>query len=287
MVNDLLGLDTEREAALVLVALGDRPELRPPAAPPRPKLVVSTQALSREEVDYPLIRAAHAASSLRDVAEVRRWQAAASEPAALPKPSAETIPLRPLQHPPAHSIDDVILRRGSSRRFARAPIAFAQFSTMVHASTRGVPGDWGAPDHPLAQPYLIVNADEGLAAGTYAAYPGLDGLEPLRRGDFRREAGFLDLGQELAADAALDVYMLSDLNRTLGRLGDRGYRAASLEAAIVGGKLYLAAYALDLGATGLTFFDDDVIRFFSPAADGKDVMFLIAAGVPARSARGG
>jgi hypothetical protein len=46
----------------------------------------------------------------------------------------------------------------------------------------------------------------------------------------------------------------------------------------MGGKLYLAAYAQRLGASGLTFFDDDVIEFFSPHAAGKSVMFLIAIG---------
>ena len=66
------------------------------------------------------------------------------------------------------------------------------------------------------------------------------------------------------------------------RLGNRGYRAAQLEAAIEGGRLYLAAYALHLGATGLTFFDDDVTRFFSPHAAGKSVMFLTAVGRPKR-----
>jgi len=40
--------------------------------------------------------------------------------------------------------------------------------------------------------------------------------------------------------------------------------------------LYLAAYAQRLGASGLTFFDDDVTDFFSPHAAGKSYMFLIA-----------
>ena len=48
------------------------------------------------------------------------------------------------------------------------------------------------------------------------------------------------------------------------------------------GKAYLAAYALRLGATGLTFFDDDVTAFFSPHAAGKSVMFLNALGPGAR-----
>ena len=44
--------------------------------------------------------------------------------------------------------------------------------------------------------------------------------------------------------------------------------------------MYLAAYAQRLGATGLTFFDDDVINFFSPHAKGKSAIFLLAIGKP-------
>ena len=44
------------------------------------------------------------------------------------------------------------------------------------------------------------------------------------------------------------------------------------------GRLYLAAYALGMGASGLTFLDDAVTDFFSPHARGKSVMFLIALG---------
>jgi hypothetical protein len=42
--------------------------------------------------------------------------------------------------------------------------------------------------------------------------------------------------------------------------------------------MYLAAYAQRLGATGLTFFDDDVINFFSPRAKGRSTIFLLAIG---------
>ena len=51
--------------------------------------------------------------------------------------------------------------------------------------------------------------------------------------------------------------------------------------------MYLAAYALRLGASGLTFFDDDVTDFFSPHAAGKSVMFLIALGRPRPRRRAG
>ena len=75
---------------------------------------------------------------------------------------------------------------------------------------------------------------------------------------------------------------LDYLQRIIAAYGNRGYRAVQLEAGILGGKLYLAAYAQRLGATGLTFFDDDVTRFFSPHAEGKNAIFLIAVGHSAK-----
>jgi len=280
-VNALLGLDTEREVALALVPLGEQASQAAGTPPPAPPLTLATVPLSSREVDYPLIRAAHAASSLARPADVRAWRDAAIAPRAPAAPAA--VGLQPLSDPPGRALDDVILHRGSSRRFARRPISFGQLSTALHAASQGVPADFlSQPSASLADCYLIANAVDGLAAGTYAFDRERGALELLKAGDFRRAAGFLDLGQALAADAAVNFYLLSDLDRVCARLGDRGYRAAQLESAIVGGKLYLAAYALGLGATGLTFFDDDVTEFFSPHAAGKGVMFLVAAGVPAR-----
>src|SRR5262249_11489321 len=103
-------------------------------------------------------------------------------------------------------------------------------------------------------------------------------------GDFRREAGFLGLGQALPADAAAALYWLVDLDAVFARLGDRGYRAAQLEAAIAGGRTYLAAYAIGLGATRLHLFDDDLTAFLSPHAAGKGLMFHVAVGRRGRAA---
>ncbi len=96
----------------------------------------------------------------------------------------------------------------------------------------------------------------------------------------------MGLGQELPADAAVNVYSLANLSPLLARFGNRGYRAAQLEGGITGGRLYLAAYAQRFRASGLTFFDDEVTAFFSPHAAGKSVMFLVALGYPDRIALG-
>ena len=84
----------------------------------------------------------------------------------------------------------------------------------------------------------------------------------------------------MPADACADIFFLADLKPILERYGNRGYRAVQLEAGAIGGRIYLAAYAQRLGATGLTFFDDNVTNFFSPHAKGKSAIFLLAIGRP-------
>src|SRR5437667_193930 len=100
---------------------------------------------------------------------------------------------------------------------------------------------------------------------------------------YRAQAGHLGLDQQLPVEAAADIFFLADLQIILGRFGNRGYRAVQLEAGILSGKLYLAAYAQRLSATGLTFYDDAVIRFFSPHAHDKSVIMLLAVGKNAKS----
>src|SRR5262249_31379304 len=172
------------------------------------------------------------------------------------------------------TIEQVILRRGSTRKFERAPISFQQLSTILNASTRGI---W--PCFSLLNDlYVIVNAVDGLIPGAYYYHHDNGSLECLKVGDFRSDARHLALQQDLGGDAAADVFFLADLHVILERFGNRGYRAVQLEAGILGGKIYLAAYAQRVGATGLTFFDDDVTNFFSPHANNKSAIFLVAIG---------
>jgi len=282
-VNRLLDLDTEREIAFSLVSIG-RVADPPPALPENiSPLELETVPVSKKEVDYPAMRAVHAASSLLSPEEVAAWRE--NTFVKRKEPGDQLIPMQPLAETelPSDSIEQVILRRGSTRRFAREPISFAQLSTILDRSTRGVPADslnpFGAQLNHL---YLIVNAVDGLPSGSYFFNRERRGLELLKQGDFRDEAGYLGLEQELPADASVAVFFLADLQAIFQRLGNRGYRAVQLEAGIIGGKLYLGAYALRLGASGLTFYDDDVVTFFSPHAAGKSAVFLVALGKSAK-----
>ena len=180
---------------------------------------------------------------------------------------------------PAAGIEQVIVRRGSTRHFSHDSITFAQLSNALHYATRGVATDVDpGGSQPFNHLYLIVNNVDDLPSGAYVLDRERACLQLLKEGEFRREAGFLGLRQEIPADASVNVYFLTDLDEVLQRYGNRGYRLAQMEASITAGRLYLAAYAQGFGASGLTFFDDDVTAFFSPHAAGKSVMFLIALG---------
>ncbi len=281
-VNRLLDVDPAHEAAISLVAVGRGGAAAPPA-PAVTSLGLPTERLSAHPIDYPAIRAMHAASSLASGEEAAAWRGPAPR-APFPPAAGPVVPLEPLAAAalPTDPIETVIRRRGSTRRFTREPIGYTQLSTLLDRSTRGYAADYRAPDPALADLYLIVNAVDGLEAGTYVLRRDERALERLAAGDFRDQAGMLDLGQELGADAAVNCYWLTDLGPLLARYGNRGYRAAQLDAAIEAGKVYLACYALRLGATGLTFFDDDVTAFFAPHAAGKSVLFLMALGRPLR-----
>jgi SagB-type dehydrogenase family enzyme len=284
-VNRLLDVDPQREVAFSLVALGHSAALALPSPTEILPLGFETVPLSQREVDYPLMREMHAASSLQSAEEVEKWRGHSSV-TDFAAPARTAVPLQPWsdKEMPRDPVEQVIQRRGSARKFARTSILFAQLSTLLDRTTRGAPADFLGPlGAQLNDLYLIVHAVEGLPPGAYVFHRNRGALECVKLGDFRAEAGYLGLQQELPADAAVDIFFLADLQPILQRYGNRGYRAVQLEAGILGGKLYLAAYAQRLGATGLTFFDDDVTRFFSPHAAGKSAIFLVAVGHSAKS----
>src|SRR5713101_6377098 len=283
-VNRLLDVDPQREVAFSLVALGHVAALQPPSPEKISPLRLETVPLSQREVDYPLMRETHSASSLASPEEVEAWRGHTSA-TDIPPPAGPTIQLQPLSdvEMPRDPIEQVIRRRGSTRKFAHSPITLPQLSTLLDRATRGVPADFlDPPGAQLNDLYLIIHAVEGLTSGAYVFHRDRGILECLKEGNFRADAGYLGLGQELPADAAVAIFFLADLRPILQRFGNRGYRAVQLEAGILGGKLYLAAYAQRLGATGLTFFDDDVTRFFSPHAERKSAIFLVALGHSAK-----
>jgi SagB-type dehydrogenase family enzyme len=284
-VNRLLGVDPAREAALELVALG--PETAPGPRGAAVEIVDhATLPLSSSEVDYPLVREIHSSSSLSTPDAVRAWRlgwARGREAAATAEAgAARVVALPPPRAQSGRGLGETIQRRGSTRRFGHAALTAEELGTALWAATRNVEADAPAG---LVDLYLIVNAVDDVPGGAYVYRPATHALELLAAGDFRNRSAYLCLEQPLGGDAAAVVYFLARLDELMDVAGDRGYRLANLAAGLAGGRAYLAAYALGFGASGLTFYDADVVRFFSPHAAGKDAIFVTALGRSARDER--
>ena len=282
-VDHLLGIDGAHEKSLALLPLGWTSKPPPPAPGDIPELHLAVEPLSREQVDYPPIDEVHQASMLEDSESVKRWRE--SRFAGKPKNhEAERYPLRLMEasNYPDKAIENVILERGSSRRFREAAISFEELSTMLELAIAGFPADWRDTwDDLMNDLYINVHAVDNLAAGAYYLHRREKSLVILGEGDFRHHSAHLCLGQPLGGTSGATAFYLADLEAILETYGNRGYRLAQLEAGIIGGMLYLAAYALGRGATGLTFFDDDVVDFFLPASAREEAIFVTALGEPA------
>ena len=283
-VSGLLGLDPAREVALELVALGA--ETAPaPAEATYGAIDHPTLPLSSSEVDYPLVREIHSASSLATPDAVRAWRRPRADAVTAPRAHTANAPrvvaLPAPRTAAGRSLGETIQRRGSTRQFGHAPLTAEELGTALWAAARAFEADVPAG---LVDLYLIANAVADVPAGAYVYRPAAHELELLAGGDFRNRSSYLCLEQSLGGDAAAVIYFLSRLDDLLQGFGDRGYRLANLEAGLAGGRAYLAAYAQGFGASGLTFYDAHVVEFFSPHAAGKDAIFVTALG---RSAVGG
>jgi nitroreductase len=245
-VTRLVGADGVHEFPLAIVTLGDGAPAVRPGGP-----AASGEVDRRPPVEFPLVTAAQRAGDGDRLGEP--WRDG-------PPPPGE---------PPASArLDAVVLRRISTRSMdATRPAARDAFVWSLTAALRG-----SRLPH-----FVAVHAVEGLEPGLYR-HPSLDA--PVRAAHLRNELFRVSDGQELPRDAAFVLIAAVDVDR----LDDRGYREANLDAGLVSGRLQLAAVALGLGATGMTFVDSEI-----PALVGEPLagLLLTCVGVPAYRHRSG
>ena len=241
---------------------------------------LETIPLSSREVEYQDLIKIHRESRLVTSEEVAAVAAAKldSQPTPL---GANALHLETITSEESAGLGETILRRGSSRAFAQQAITAAELATIMAASSEHPQADFP----PLTDTYLIVNAADGMEPGAYYYDRAARAFELLKPGNFRGEAGYLCLEQPLGMDCSALVVYMANLERALHAFGNRGYGDAHLEAGILGGRAYLAAYSLGRGATGLTFYDDDTTKFFEPHAAGKSPLLMVALGIPRSRAK--
>jgi SagB-type dehydrogenase family enzyme len=245
-VSRLVGADGVHEFPVALVTFGAGvPAIKPRGA-------AAAGAVDSAPMEFPLVtKAQHAGDSdaLGD-----------------PWPTAAALEGEP---PASRHLDDVILQRGSTRLMdPTATVSREVFDFALSAALRGT-------DVPH---FIAVHAVEGLEPGLYR-WPDVD--RPVRTGNLREELLRACWDQDLGRDAAFVVMAAIDAEQ----LDDRGYREAQLDAGLVEGRLHLAAYALGIGASGMTFLDSTIAPLLGEPLIG---LLFTCVGVPTyRNTAGG
>ena len=163
-------------------------------------------------------------------------------------------------------------------------MSLQQLSTILAIATMPYCADFASRD--FVQLYLYAHRVSGLQMGVYRLGPGSTELELVRIGDQRVAAAGLSLGQDLAGNACVTFSMIGDLERASRAHGDRGYRYVHFEAGAIGQRLYLAAEALGLGATGIgAFYDEAIHQYLGLAPEQGQVVYHFAIGYPVPDAR--
>ena len=253
-VEEVISIDGRSEFALAVVALGSD---ETPQSPEAPRLDIRVAPVSPRPQSDPFIVRARDAIALRSEDEVAAFRDAdvSDQPeerngSRVAVPADEALLVE-------DSLEEVVRRRGSSRRLAREAFPAAEYGVLLDQALGGLPQDWP----PLRiEAWFVANALDGLEPGSYR-YAGEGLFDRIRAGDLRRGAGYLCLEQRLGADAAATLFLMADVEDAVRKMGGRGYAAAQLGAAVAAGRLYLGAYAQCLGASGITFYDDEVRGF--------------------------
>jgi hypothetical protein len=238
-VSRLVGADGVQEFPLAIVSFGDSE----PAIVPSGDAVAGV--IDRAPVEFPLITKAQHAGDGDRLGE--------SVP---PGPPLAAVP------PPSADLDAIASRSSARTLDAAASVSGEVFRWSLAASLRGS----------RVTNFIAVHAVDGVEPGLYR-WPDLD--RPVRTGDLREELFRVCADQELGRDAAFVVIGAVDLDR----IDDRGYREAQLDSGLVGGRLLLAAVALGIGGSGMTFFDGDLPGLLGEPLAG---LMLACLGVPVR-----
>jgi SagB-type dehydrogenase family enzyme len=278
-VGELVGADGIQELPLAVATFGPGGRDPTAAADPGPvaALTVSTVPIAPHPIHFPLVQQAHDDGGLANPEAVRAWRAAA---ASLGRPTPDELDVP--SDASAEPLEDVILRRGSTRLMRRDTVPTDLLTWGVGVSSRPVPCDFTGEGATLVDHFLAVHAVDDIEPGLYRWRNGL--LEQRRVGEYRDMTTQLCLDQPLGGDAAFSAFHCCDLDAVLATLGSRGYRTVQLEAGIAAERLALAAFTLGYGATGLTFYDQLVSKFFETR---EECLLVTAVGVPAYRNRSG
>ena len=184
------------------------------------------------------------------------------------------------------SVERAIKERRTIRDFQPKPLTLNQLSQLVW-SAQGITdersGFRAAPSGGALYPldlYAVVGEGgvEGLESGVYHYLPASHSLQPVRKGDRRKEVGSASLWQMWVAGAPVIFVITSEYERITRKYGKRGTRYAQIEAGHVGQNIFLQSGALGLGAGIVGAFRDDAVAKAIGAPEAHEPLLIMPVG---------
>ena len=279
LINQALGFDQQREVGLVAVRLGSissqLSEVKPclEAADPEPDLVSGSRVSSRE-IEYPLLREIHWASSVplrktpvqkqvnpefyRDISD---WQA-------IPE---DIVPVQ-------STVDYVtsLRQRRSQRNFIKSETLIDLENLYCLLCLLGQILE--TITLPVPEIAFLASGICGLADGLYLFDPFARRIALLDDRDRRRAVAAAALDQRWLERAALQFIFFADLEAAQDLYGPRSYRCLQINAGRWGQRLYLGATALGLGCCAVGAFYDRELAQACCLPENFDPLYLVAVG---------
>ena len=207
VINKLLCLEDKKEAAIVLAPLAiDLANNNEDIGSPESisSLRYELKPISKyQENYYSEIWDIHEASYLKDQSEISKWVNTMTNDTIIHRLHNKQERRIPSQIDETEdNLGNVILQRGSTRKFARKAITLLQLYNILYLATINIPFDF-QKKHTLIDIYLIANSVVNLKSGSYY-YNRISGkLETLNLGNYRHISEHLCLDQKLFGDASV------------------------------------------------------------------------------------
>jgi SagB-type dehydrogenase family enzyme len=199
--------------------------------------------------------------------------------------SGKTIQLPSPDREGSMSVEKAISDRRSIRQYTTDPLSLETVSQTMWAC-QGITHDgWGraAPSAGATYPleiYLVVNRVEGLKPGLYHYLIQTHALKILKIQDLGQALSDAALGQSMIREAAFNIIIAADYERTATRYGSRAQRYVHIEVGHVGQNIYLQTEALGLGTVAVGAFDDQKVQHLLGIEEA--VLYLMPVGKPAQ-----
>ena len=179
-----------------------------------------------------------------------------------------------------------IRKRRSIRRYTDEDVSMDDIRTLCWAAqgiTCPVTGYRASPSAGATFPLDIFAA---MPSGILRYRPESGELEEVSQRDVRWELSASALHQPWIRNAAVDIVVCSDHERTTARYGERGMRYVYMEVGHASQNILLASVALGLGAVPIGAFDEKGIANAVGIGPPHEPVYIISIGHPAETSCG-